>query len=878
MQQKKVLILDANALLHRAWHALPPMTTPSGKVINAAYGFTSVLIKVLGSERPDFFAVCWDTPEPTFRHEALETYKATREKQPDVFYEQIPDAQKIVEVLGGTNVELPGYEADDLIGTLARAFEKKGHAVLILTGDRDALQLVSDQVSVLTFKKGVSETVRYTPAFLLEQTGLSAEQIVDYKALRGDTSDNIPGVAGIGEKTATDLIQRFGSLEDVLTAAKDPASDLKSGVRSKLLAGSDIARDTLPLVRIVTDAPIRFSEKNFIRRRVQEKEVLEVFEQFGFKSLVQRLFGSGSDSKPKQVLKSGRPSFLQETIEKPDQLDAFLRSGKDGIYLLLVSSAQGSLFDTGSDTSLYVGNGKSYAVLSGTMLEDPAFHLVCASMFADASIFKIGHGLKQLSHWLDERQFALKGISFDTELASYLLSAGERGHDLVTLSAAYLKRVLSADDPVLLFESLCLLHPVLQKALEEKMLTGVFTRIEMPLLPVLARMETDGIQIDPAHFLNLSKELAKEKSRLEQEMHQMAGESFNPLSPKQLTHILFEVLDISPRGIKRGKTGLSTAASELDKLRGSHPIIELIEQYREISKLLSTYAEAIPRLADKKHRVHTTFNQAVTATGRLSSSDPNLQNIPIRTELGREVRRGFVAPKGFLLLACDYSQIELRIAAALSKDAVMLDAFEHHRDIHTETAARIWDLDSKKITKDQRRVAKAINFGLIFGQGPQGLARTADISVDEAREFIDRYFDAFSGMREWMDYSKALAYKQGFVETLFGRRRPLKDIKSPLPQLRAQAERMAINMPVQGTEADLIKLAMIEVDRRLPTISKRSRLLLQVHDELVFEVPVGEVDTVTKAVSDIMVHIEDIGCPIVVDSKVGNNWGEMETL
>ncbi len=361
-------------------------------------------------------------------------------------------------------------------------------------------------------------------------------------------------------------------------------------------------------------------------------------------------------------------------------------------------------------------------------------------------------------------------------------------------------------------------------------------------------------------------------------MHDMAGEAFNPLSPKQLSHILFDVLEISDKGIKHGKTGISTAASELEKLYGTHPIIELIEQYRELSKLLSTYVEALPLQADKQGRVHTTFNQAVTATGRLSSSDPNLQNIPIRSELGRKVRRAFLSKPGFVLLSCDYSQIELRIAAALAKDKNMLEAFEKGEDIHTATAAKIWNLKLEEVTKDQRRIAKAINFGLIFGQGPQGLSRTSGISFEDAKKFIARYFQVFSGIKEWMEWSKGIASQQGYVETLFGRRRLLPEIHSFVHQVKAQAERMAINMPIQGTEADLIKMAMIKIAEQLPLISKNSKMLLQVHDELVFEVPEKEVTVVAPQLVDIMQNIEKIGCPIIVDAKFGKNWEEMTKL
>jgi len=901
---KKALLIDANALIHRAWHALPPMTSPSGKAVNAAYGFASVLIKVLASERPDVLAVCWDTPEPTFRHVKLETYKAQREEQPEEFYDQIPDAKDVVDALGGTNVELPGYEADDLLGTLAVKSAQAGYKVTILTGDKDAFQLVDENVSVLAFKKGVSETVTYTPESMVRMIGLRPDQIVAYKAMRGDASDNIPGIRGIGEKTATDLLQKYDDLEGVFKAAHDKKSDMAAGVRSKLVEGEGTARDLLPIVSIVTDAPIKTQVTDYERRPVDQDKVMKVFGDLGFKSLLARALNApkqASDDGPITSTKvekisgkkggktggarggkvegqdGGRWEGLKVAKDEKDVdkvLDEARSEGRLAVYL--PQTVQTSLFD--DDKQIVVGAGGTAISISKSLLDKDAVKKSLSRALADEGLPKIGHGLKAVWHWAEKNGMELSGLGFDVELAAYLLAAGERGHDIKTLATMQLRRVIDDTDTAQAYSAMVDLVPVLKKQMAEQGAAQVFERMEMPLVTILARMEKAGIKIDAAYLSELSKKLAQDKRELEEKMHAMAGEPFNPLSPKQLTHVLFETLKISVKGIKRGKTGISTAASELEKLHGAHPIVELIEQYRELSKLLSTYVDALPRLADKDGRVHTTFNQAVTATGRLSSSDPNLQNIPIRTELGREVRRAFVARPGYKLVSCDYSQIELRIAAALAKDKAMLEAFDKGLDIHTATAARIWNKKLDEVTKDERRVAKAINFGLIFGQGPQGLARTAGISVVEAKDFIDRYFLAFSGVHEWMAWAKAFAAKQGYVETLFGRRRPLPEIDSPLPQVRATAERMAINMPVQGTEADLMKLAMIKVAKELPNICPDAELLLQVHDELVLEVPKKDVKRVAAAVSDIMQNIEKIGCPILVEAKAGDNWEEMESV
>jgi len=884
MTQKKALVIDANALIHRAWHALPPMTAPDGKVVNAVYGFTSILIKILAQERPDVLAVCWDTVAPTFRHEAMESYKAQREKQPDAFYDQFDDVKEVVEVLGGTNLELDGYEADDLLGTLAVRLEKDGYRVLLLTGDKDAWQLITENVSVVAFKKGVSETIIYTPESLVEMTGLRPDQVVDFKAVRGDASDNIPGIKGIGEKTMTELLQKFDHLKGVFKAAKDDSSDIKPGVRKKLIEGEQVALETLPIVKIVTDVPIKFKTIDLLRRPVKQEDVVELFAKFGFKSLIARLFGKQEDKEDSRASSVTRPvskkigDLNHEVIKSVEDFEKFFDIVKNEgkLYIYLPEVLQESLFE--DLPSVIFGSENITATITKTVLDKKESKKILISVMDDEDIKKIGHGLKEVWHWADALGFDLKGMDFDTELAAYLLAAGERGHDLKSVAAMKLQKVLDDNKQGMAIDVIRELDKILRIELEEQKLTSIMERFEMPLISILGRMEEEGIMVDVQYFKKLEQELRKEKTSLEKKMHKLAGEEFNPLSPKQLGHILFDVLEISSKGLKRGKTGISTAAAELEKMHGLHPIIEMIEDYRELSKLLSTYVEAIPELVDGDNRVHTTFNQAVTATGRLSSSDPNMQNIPIRTELGRRVRKGFIAKKGYVLLACDYSQIELRIAAALAKDKVMLEAFENGEDIHTATAAKIWDLDLKDVTKDQRRVAKAINFGLLFGQGPQGLSRTADISYAEAKDFIDRYFVAFSGIREYMDLSKALARSQGYIETLFGRKRPLPEIDSPLHMVRAQAERMAINMPIQGTEADLIKLAMIDVARELPKASKDSRMLLQVHDELVLEVPEKDVKKVAKVVVETMQNVEKIGCPIVVDAKYGKNWEEMETV
>ncbi len=883
---EKALVIDANALLHRAWHALPPLTSPDGVLVNAIYGFSMVLLKVLETERPDYLAVCWDTAAPTFRHEAEPQYKAQREEQPQEFYDQAPEVKKVVAALGGTNLELDGFEADDLLGTLAKRMSAKGIDVTLLTSDKDAWQAIGKRVKVVAFKKGVSETQTYDEDSLKTLVGLRPDQIVDFKAMRGDASDNLKGVPGIGEVTATKLLQEYGDLEGILKAAHDAKSGMTASVRSKLIAGEASARATLPLVRLVTDVPIAGDLDDLRRKPVDVKELRGLFMGFGFKTLLARLA-----LKEEKRQEPEKKEFKTATAAKAGAAGAgpcafmtdvasFVAMVDDGdeICIQQVDLPQESLF--GDVPVLALASWSGVLAVTQQKLDEAAQLGVLKALLENPRIIKSGHGLKRSMHWCADKGIALAGLGFDTEIAAYLLSAGEGGYDLEELANNRLGLMKEAEcaDAVFLVDAIRKLIPGLRNEIERDGLTDVLQKYELPLIPVLAEMEEDGIMIDKKYFKRLSRDFTADKQRLEKEMVEMAGEDFNPASPIQLSHVLFDVLGISAKGIKRGKTGISTAAAELDKLKGVHPIIEKITEYREVAKLLSTYIDTLPLLIDADDRVHTTFNQVATATGRLSSMNPNLQNIPIRTDQGRRIRRGFIAKEGHKLVSCDYSQIELRVIAALSKDEMMLKAFAQGHDIHVATAAAIWGVSLDAVTKEMRRAAKAINFGIVYGQGPQGLARSAGIPMDQARIFIDDYFQVYSGIKEFLDKTKALAHEKGFVETLFGRRRMLSDINSPRPDIRAASERMAINMPVQGTAADIMKSAMIKVHAELVSISKDSRMLLQVHDELVLEVPAIEVMKVAEKVKKIMEEAESIGCPIVVEAKQGDNWEEMSKI
>lgn len=883
-------IFDANAMLHRAWHALPPLTNPEGQVVNAVYGVVRFALRLIQDRAPDACVACWDTKAPTFRHEAYKEYKAQREKQPDELYEQIPLVQEGLETLGIPSLWLDGFEADDLLGTIATRAAADGWDVMIVTGDRDALQLIAPHISVMSFKKGVTETMIYDEVVLKAEFGLTPAQFVEYKAMRGDPSDNIPGIKGIGEKGATTLLQQYGTLKEIFKAAHDQKSELSASVRAKLLEGEPGIEDTLALVRIHTGVPITWEPKK--QSFVLTDEARSFFLRMGFKSMVKEGPGakmvreaeakkdaeSVSLSKTKKMREKTSMSGLnwQSCSTSRDLITALAKWQNASEIIAYFHAAPGSLFAQQLQDVVLL-NGAEGICFPDTLLQEQMVKTAVAQVLLSAEA-RASHDAKAQRKTLAAHGIMIDDWQFDTMLAAYLLLAGDRAYDLSSLATRYHLEpaaITTAEEAGALLH---VLVPCLKKELEREKLLPILTTYELPLIPVLARMEEHGILVDVPYLRTLATELQQDKKALEAKMEKLIGKTINPASPAQLSEVLFTDLGLPTKGIKKGKTGYSTAASELEKLRGMHPLIELIEDHRELAKMLSTYVETLPDLADKESRIHTTYNQAIAATGRLSSTDPNLQNIPIRTELGRRIRRAFVADKGYTLLSCDYSQIELRLVAAIAHDQKMLEAFREGKDIHTATASAIWNIPLAEVSKDQRRIAKAINFGIIFGQGPQGLSQVAGISYADAKQFIATYFEVYKGVQTYMTETKALAHTQGYVETLSGRRRYLPDLASQMHQLRAQAERMAINMPIQGTDADLMKRAMIEVDRLLPSFSPDSRLLLQVHDELVLEVPDSEVTKVAKTLKELMESVEKFGVPLLVEAKCGKNWAEMEPL
>jgi len=928
---KKFIVIDGNALLHRAFHALPPLTTKTGELVNAVYGFILILLKVLKDLKPDYLAMTFDRKEKTFRHEAFVEYKATRVKQPDELYNQITRLKEVTRVFNIPIFELAGYEADDLIGTLVRKASEQDPKIknVIVTGDMDTMQLVDDNTEVFTLKKGITDTIIYDAAAVRERYGLAPEQMIDFKALRGDPSDNIPGVKGIGEKTAVELLRDFGTLEKVLAGAKNGDKKIKERYQKLLIEKEADAIMSKNLATIVLDVPIEFQLSDCEVKGFDRKQVLDLFQELGFKSLIGRIPETEKQINIQAGLFSEVKNEVKSKKEGLGDYDLIADKKKRADFLAELKQQTIFCFDTettGLDTieARLIGVGFSFAAGRAYYLpwdaavDDIKFLDDLKKIFADEKIKKVGHNLKYDIEIMIGAGVEVRGLYFDTMIASYLLNPGSRGHDLDTLAFTELghemipiedligpnppsstrgglrqgkgkNQITLAEVEVEKVAEYCgedadytwRLYQKLEKEIKTKNILGLFEKIEMPLIPVLVELELNGVNID-ARFLNkLDDKIAAQQEKIDEKIFKLAKSKFNIDSPIQLKEILFEKLKISSLGLKKGKTGLSTAAAELEKLADKHPIVPLISEHRELAKLRSTYTTALPELVSRiTGRVHASFNQTVTATGRLSSSNPNLQNIPIRTELGNEIRKAFVAGGGNKIIAADYSQIELRVVASLAKDEKMLEIFARGEDIHTATAAEIFGVKLNEVTKEMRRHAKTVNFGVLYGMGVHGLSTRVGISYEEAKNFIDKYYTVFAGVKKYMDETREIARRDGYVETLFGRVRYLPEINPGVQQIRAAAERMAINMPIQGTAADLMKLAMIEVLKEIKNnfSADEVKMILQVHDELVFEVKKNLVKKFSARVKEIMENVYQLRVPIIVDVEVGDNWGETEKI
>jgi len=917
MSKGKLVLIDGHALAYRAYYALPPtLSTSKGELTNAVFGFTSMLLNVLRDEKPDYIAVAFDVGK-TFRHEEYKEYKAHRIKMPDEMRTQMARIQEIVHALGIPIIEAEGYEADDVLGTLAQKAEKEGLETLIVTGDTDTFQLIDDHTQVLTSRRAFSDTIVYDLDGIEKRYGLQPHQLIDYKALVGDTSDNIPGVRGIGDKTATQLLQRYGSVEEIYAHLDEVES---SRFRKALEKGRESALLSKFLATIVTNVPLELDWEACRTMECDRGKVMELFNELEFRTLLNRLPTTERQASPQQL---SMFEEVEEVEEKKAAPASYQIVGDEEALEKLVarlSSAAAITLDvetTSTDAMIadLVGialtdrEGEGYYVPVGHGLgagEQLPLDYVLEKLrpvLEDESIAKYAHNSKYDLTVLARHGAQVQGLSFDTMIAEWLVDPASRNLGLKNLAWARLgvemqpitdligtgkKQITMAQVPIVQagryacadVDMTHRLVTVLEPELREKQLWPLFTEVEMPLVPVLAEMEMKGVKLDVAYLGEMSRQLQGQLGDLEREIQDMVGYSFNVNSTQQLSDALFTKLGLSAQGVQKTKSGhYSTAANVLEKLKGQHPVIELILEQRELAKLKSTYVDALPQLVNERTgRVHTSYNQTGTVTGRISSSDPNLQNIPIRTEVGREVRRAFVAEEGCVLLAADYSQVELRILAHISQDEGLLAAFRRGEDIHASTAATIFEVPLDQVTGEMRRVAKMINFGLSYGMSGYGLAQRTGLSQKEADRFIESYFANYPEVKVYMEETKQEAAQQGYVETLLHRRRYFPELqrsKVAGAQRRA-AEREAINMPIQGSSADIIKIAMIRLHRALKERGLRSGMTLQVHDELVLEVPEDELDVVAPLVKSIMEGAFQLDAPLKVDMKVGKNWLEME--
>lgn len=870
---KTLLLLDGNAIVHRAYHALPPLNTKDGRLVNAVYGFASTLLSVLEKFKPDYTAASFDLKAPTFRHEAYKEYKATRVKAPDDLYEQIPLVKDTVRAFGIPIYELEGFEADDVIGTLSKQAEKEGTHTIIVTGDMDTLQLVTDKTRVFTMRRGIKDTVLYDAEGVFKKYGFAPEQLPDFKGLRGDPSDNIPGVKGIGEKTASDLLKTYETLEGVYAHL----ADIKPAVREKLERDKMLAIKSKDLGTIRLDAPVHLDLKTCATRDFDRTRVVKLFQRFNFFSLIKRLPGGGMDTK--QEVQETKYEMVTE--ENMNHLVSEI--GKAGQCAFALDQGVGLAISYKVGRAWYVSRNLELRILNDEL---------------SRGVQLVGYDTKQAYKVFGKNVGTLQDIL----LEAYLLQEGNT-LDLEKLVLQELgeevefeekQQTLGLDVPSGAMdgrkEKVCMradyilkLHASFADKLDEisksqkagRTLKDVLTNIELPIVPILADMETNGVQFNSTVFEGIAETINKQIATLEKKIHELADTEFNVNSTKQLREVLFKKLKISTANIKKTKTGYSTASSELQKIKDDYEIAARIEEYRELFKLKTTYIDVLPTLTDENGRIHTTFNQAVAATGRLSSTDPNLQNIPIRTDLGRLMRTAFVAPAGRRLVSADYSQIDLRCAAHVSGDKKLIEAFHRGEDIHTQAAAEAFQVAPSQVTKAQRRQAKVLNFGVLYGMGAFGFANAAGITREEGQDYIDAYMEKFSGLAAYLKKTKEFARKNGYVETLFGRRRYVPEINSPNFQVAAAGERIAINLPIQGLTADIMKLAMIAADKVVHEYGDKARMILQIHDELIFEVDEAIEQEFGEKIKRVMERVVELSVPLVVDVKSGDSWGEL---
>ncbi len=827
----KILIIDGNSILNRAFYAIPYLTAPDGLHTGGIYGFLVSFLKTIKAASPDGVAVAFDLPAPTFRHKTYAAYKATRHKMPEELAEQLPVLKEILSAMQVAILEKEGYEADDIIGTISRLCEEAGADCRILTGDRDDLQLASEKTHILltTTRGGKTETVEYDGAAVEEKYGVAPSALIEVKGLMGDSSDNIPGVHGIGEKTALSLIQKYKTLEGVY----ENLGQLRGAQLAKLAEGRDMAFLSRELGRICREVPMEGSLSDLAVKPYHAEELGEIFHRLDFRALMEEL------ALPEKGTEAVEAAAKPYGGELEGEKTLYFCAAEDGFY---VTAGEGVYFLSPEEA---------------------------LPLFADGEKKKIGHDLKKTMVQMLSQGRAFRGAAFDTEIGAYLLDPAKSRYEIEEICEEYLGK-----RPADLSAAASLLPEIAARLGEEmaaREQTALYFDLELPTIEALAKMEAAGILAEGDKLSALSETLTESIEGLQTAIYAAAGEVFNLQSPKQLGVILFEKLGLP--SAKKTKTGYSTDAASLEKLRGKHPIIEDILEYRQLAKLKSTYAEGLLPMIDKRTgRIHSTFHQTVTTTGRLSSSDPNLQNIPVKTALGREIRKVFTAPDGFVLVDADYSQIELRVLAHMSGDARMQAAFNENADIHTKTAAEIFGVAEYMVTPEMRARAKTINFGIIYGMGDFTLATDLKTSRKEAKNYIDSYFHTYEGVRAFMEEAKEAARENGYGKTMLGRRRYIPEIRSSNFNVRAFGERVAMNAPIQGSAADIIKAAMLRVNRALAEEFPSSRLVLQVHDELVVEAREEDAEGVAALMKREMEKAAALAVPLLVEVGYGKSW------
>lgn len=975
--RKKIVVFDGHALVHRGYHAIPHLTTKDGTPTNAVYGFTMMMLLALREIKPDYAIVAWDAPGKTFRHDQFTDYKATRVKAPDELYAQMPLTKEVVSAFNIPLIESQGYEADDIIGTLTKNYQKS-HDVVVVTGDLDELQLVSDSVSVYTMRKGFTDTFMYDPSAVHERYGVTPEEFIVYKALKGDTSDNIPGVAGIGDKGATELVAQYKTLDNIYAHL----SDIKPALAKKLEAGKENAYLSLDLSKIKRDVEFKFDLKDAALHEYDRKKVFDLFHQLEFKSLLSKL-PNQSFTEEQQLNTQEAAEEIENTAKSRDHLEKakyYMVNTQKALEELVSALAKQkvisvdtettsvdvmvarlvgisvcfaeaeayyipvghTLADLSQDTSLSTTAGRNQRSKSTPPLRSSSSSRIASalkplnqsqqSLLEDSSVSyenlelapnqlpresvlaalkpilestkigKIGHNLKYDYEIFAQNGIKLNNIVFDTMVAAFLINPIGRAQTLSELAYSELgismidieeligkkgknqgsfNQVEVAQATQYAAEDADIAWRLYKKLAQElcseptgtKKLAKMAEQLEWPLIEVLGDMELTGVTLDTTYLKSLAQEFNKKLNKIKSAIYKHAGHEFNISSTQQLKVILFDELKIDTTGLKKIKTGVSTAAGELEKLKGMHPIVDELFEYRELTKLMSTYVDALPGYVAHDGKIHTSYNQTIAQTGRLNSTNPNLQNIPVRTTEGKRIRKAFVAGEGNVFVSADYSQIELRLAAALAGDKPMIKAFKEGADIHTLTSAEMFGIKPEQVTPEQRYAAKAINFGVLYGMNTHGLAVATGFSYEQAKDFIDRYFELRKGVADYIASIKAMAHSKGYTETIFGRRRPCPDVHSSNFIIRSAAERAAVNMPLQGTAADMMKLAMVRIHKKLPD---NTNLILQIHDELIVECKSSQSKEVAKIMEREMIGVHKFEVPIEVGIKTGQNWGDLD--